>query len=87
MTQSRADIKSFFNTTTDIKSFFKTDLKSEKHDTMSARHKVIFKDRPKVRTKMTYVDRHYVVLRTDIKSEKKKQRRLICQTDINSEKR
>jgi hypothetical protein len=29
MTQSQADIKSFFNTTTDIKSFFKTDLKSE----------------------------------------------------------
>jgi hypothetical protein len=28
-----------------------------------------------------------VVLRTDIKSEKKTQSRLICQTDINSEKR
>jgi hypothetical protein len=38
--------------------------------------------------KKSYVDRHYVVLRTDINSEKKTQRRrLICQTDINSQNR
>jgi hypothetical protein len=37
--------------------------------------------------KRRYVDRRYVVLRTDIKSQNKTKRRLICQTDINSEKR
>jgi hypothetical protein len=87
MTQRRADIKLFFNTTTDIKSFFQTDIKSEQIWHMSARHKINFEDRPKVRTKMKLRQPTLCRFKNRHKVKKKTQRRLICQTNINSQKR